>query len=778
VSAGEERPELDRAGRPKRADREWHRYRPAWSLETLALHPRHIVLAAFVAGLLAGPRSPAAVIGLVAALLVAAVAIRGGSPIAARVGVIAGVAAVAVLAGAVVAEARLAALDRTSLSPAPSATVRGFVVEAPRRRAWGVRVVAVRPSAGAGEGERVVVRAPPRVRWPAVAVGDEVVARGRLRGLHPHEGFERARTTHAVLEADAISATGRRRASPFDALRRRAERALDAGLDHETAALARGMVLGQDQALGDELREAFHVSGLAHLLAASGSNVMLLATLVLAIAAACGAMLRLRLAIALLAVAAYVPIAGAGASIQRAGIMGAAALVAGLAGRPAMRWYALLLAAVGTLLLNPRAVEDVGWQLSFAAVIAILAFHHRLRTALGARRVPGPLADATALTLVATAGTAPLMALHFEQLSLVSLPANLLAAPAVAPVMWLGTLAGALGSGLAPGLDAVAAFPLAYLAWLARTAADLPMASVPVRLDGAAQLIGAYAALGAIAYAPRILRAPHARRLTALAAAAALVIAAAAAPAPPQPPAGFTVSALDIGQGDAILVQHGAHAVLFDTGPPGGPVVERLRQQGVRRLDAVVLTHTSSDHEGGLTAVLDAVPVDMVVDGRQTRDEQSLDPGGERGETRFAHVPASMPKVVPAAGQTIRAGPMRLDVLWPPPGADRSGDANLTATVALVRDGGRSALLTADAESPVTRPLDLPQQVDVLKVAHHGSRDDGLALLLERVKPRVALISVGRNSYGHPAPETIDALEAVPDVRRTDRGGTQSVTLG
>jgi competence protein ComEC len=136
-----------------------------------------------------------------------------------------------------------------------------------------------------------------------------------------------------------------------------------------------------------------------------------------------------------------------------------------------------------------------------------------------------------------------------------------------------------------------------------------------------------------------------------------------------------------------------------------------------------------------------------------------------------------MPKVVPSAGQTIRAGPMRLDVLWPPPGADRSGDANLTAAVVLVRDGGHRALLTADAESPVTLPLDLPA-VDVLKVAHHGSRDDGLALLLERVKPRVALISVGHNGYGHPAPETIDALEAVPDVRRTDRGGTQSVTLG
>ena len=154
-----------------------------------------------------------------------------------------------------------------------------------------------------------------------------------------------------------------------------------------------------------------------------------------------GLPLRARLAVALALVALYVPLAGGGPSIQRAGVMGGAGLVAALAGRPASRWYALGLAAVVTLALNPRASGEVGWQLSFAAVVGLLALAPRWREGAAARRAcPGRSRDAGAVTAAATVATAPLMALHFQQVSLASLPANLAAAPAVAPVMWLGML--------------------------------------------------------------------------------------------------------------------------------------------------------------------------------------------------------------------------------------------------------------------------------------------------------------------------------------------------
>ena len=119
----------------------------------------------------------------------------------------------------------------------------------------------------------------------------------------------------------------------------------------------------------------------------------------------------------------------------------------------------------------------------------------------------------------------------------------------------------------------------------------------------------------------------------------------------------------------------------------------------------------------------------------------------------------------------IRAGPLSLTILWPPPGRSRAGDPNLTASVALAKDGGTTALLSADAESEVTLPLDLPD-VDVLKVAHHGSKDPSLPQLLEEITPEIAVIPVGQNTYGHPAPSTLDALRSVPEVRRTDEDGT------
>src|SRR5204862_1891346 len=142
---------------------------------------------------------------------------------------------------------------------------------------------------------------------------------------------------------------------------------LEHGLRSEDADLLRGMVLGEDERLDDDVRLDFRRSGLAHLLAVSGQNVVLLCILVLGASALVGVPLRARLTLALVLVAAYVPLAGGGPSIQRAGVMGAAALVAALAGRPASRWYAVGLAAAVTLALNPRSAADPGWHPSFAA---------------------------------------------------------------------------------------------------------------------------------------------------------------------------------------------------------------------------------------------------------------------------------------------------------------------------------------------------------------------------------------------------------------------------
>jgi len=464
-----------RAATPTRAAlQRTHAAGPA-ALDVLHAHPRHLVLAALVAGLLVGSHAAPPVV-LLCALAAGVLAAR--PPLALLV-------AIALLAGALGAQARLHALDRTLLPPRFGAmvTMQVVLLEQPRPVRFGHTALA-RLTAAPGSGERVMLRIGEDVAWPAVPTGAIVAVRGRLRALGPFERHYAVRGAHAAISLDAAAPTGARRAGPLgvvDAIRTRAERALSSGLPAPQAALLRGMTLGQDEALDERTREQFRVASLAHVLAASGQNVALLLALALPLLAWAGLGLRGRLIAALALIALYVPLAGAGPSIQRAGAMGAATTVAALAGRPASRWYALLLAAAVTLGCNPRASADVGWQLSFAAVVAIALLAPRIRHALVTRRMPEALADAMAMTTAATLGTAPLLALHFHQLSLVAIPANLLAGPAVGPITWLGMLAATLGQlspALATPLNALNAYLLAYVGAVAHLAASVPHASV------------------------------------------------------------------------------------------------------------------------------------------------------------------------------------------------------------------------------------------------------------------------------------------------------------
>jgi competence protein ComEC len=453
-----------------------------------------------------------------------------------------------------------------------------------------------------------------------------------------------------------------------------------------------------------------------------------------------------------------------------------------LAGRPARRWYALGLAAAVTLLLNPRSAADPGWQLSFAAVAALLAGAPAARKAL-ARRLPGPVADAAAVTAVATVGTAPLMALYFDQLSLASLPANLLAAPAIAPITWLGVLAAAaaqLAPALAAPFTALAAPLLVYVRWVAHATAALPLAAVPGWTLAPLTALAATAALAVRRAAVERARRAAAGRpwpvhpaglaaaVAALAIVGGVVTARAAAGRRAPAPGELVVSFLDVGQGDATLLQRDGTAVLVDTGPPDGPILARLREAHVRQLAALLLTHAQADHEGAAPAVLHAVPTRLVIDGGAgwaSRVQRALPRAVAADGAR---------EIVPRAGEVVSLGGIRLRILWPPPpDGPLTGDPNARAGVARAEVGAFSLLLTADAESDVTGPLDLAP-VTALKVAHHGSADPGLPALLARLRPRIAAIEVGRhNSYGHPAPSTVAELRAaVPTVVRTDRDGT------
>jgi competence protein ComEC len=551
---------------------------------------------------------------------------------------------------------------------------------------------------------------------------------------------------------------------------------------------------------------------------------MLLAALALPALMLAGLGLRARLAALVGLIALYVPLAGAGPSLQRAGVMGIAGICAMAASRPASRSYALLFAAAATLAWNPRSWTDPGWQLSFAAVAGILAIgvpmsrglrrmsedlvapratpergrprRDRAAAVLAVLRV---LADGVAITVSATLATAPLLAHHFGSIPLAGLLANLLALPAVAPAMWLGMLkiglgqAGAAGHALADALGAVAAVPVGYIASLAERCADLPGGQLGLPLDAPVALVIAYVALAAATvsaarvarpltthlpeHAARWRRLPRAHRL-ALATTAAVALLAAAAPAldGPDQPRRLTVRFLDVGQGDSTLIQHpDGTAVLFDGGPPEGGVARLLRKAGVERLALVVATHASRDHHGGLIDVMGRFPVAALLDGGDGTADPAFRALLREAQSRgIRRIPATAPLTLHLAG-----GALRISVLSPPPRPTGPApeDPNPRAAVALVTAGAFDLLLSADAESDALAPLDLPD-VDAMKVPHHGSSDPGLPELLEEIDPELAAIEVGPNTYGHPAPSTLNALEkAGVETYRTDRHGTVTLTI-
>jgi competence protein ComEC len=578
-----------------------------------------------------------------------------------------------------------------------------------------------------------------------------------------------------------------------DEIRQRAEAGLARDMPAREAELAHGFVLGEDEGIDARTEEDFRRAGLSHLLAVSGQNVTLLALLAMPLMAALGISLRERLVWVLGLIVVYVPLAGAGPSIQRAGVMGAVGVLATLSGRRASRLYALLLALGITLAIDPGVAADIGWQLSFAAVTGIFLLATPLRRAIAARLGPGAprraLAEGAAVTIAATLATAPLIAFHFETLSTTTLIANLLAMPAVAPAMWLGMAAAAASQ--VPGLPVeplnwLNAVLLGYVAQVAAWAGRPSWAQVDVHLT-LASLAATYAALAASVVASvrlerrrRLKRAaagqvspvfggkPAHRRLLLAAALGVAVVGlgwlGTGEGAPAAPLSGLRVEVLDVGQGDAILLQPaGAPAVLVDGGPPGDGLERKLEEAGVARLGAAIVSHDQSDHVGGVEELLGRLPIARLVYARL----------GRRPLAAASAVGAVPVRV--ARGGELRSGGLRLEVLWPPrelladpvPGTD----PNQLALVLLARWRDFTMLLTADAEA-ASVPLD-PGPVDVLKVAHHGSDDAGLAALLDRTAPQLAVISVGaENPYGHPTATTLATLAAHGvRVLRTDEEG-------
>ena len=753
-------------------------------------HAPLVVPAALVVGLAVGSRSAPVVPSVVLAvtfLCAAALAVR-----LRRVGLAMIVLALGLgAAGAGWASVRVAATAPPAVRAAGPGTVTLAIDAPPIPTSRGARATGVVQPAGdlrgIPPGARVLVDLRP---GPRPLVGQVVRVHGRLgpaaRGAAPdwwHAWVRRQRIS-ARLRANRWEAVGWRggAAGRRDALRRFAGSHVAAGLSGDRAALVRGMALGGGDGLSEPAAQAMRDSGLWHLLAVSGQNVAVIGIGVMAALGAAGMARRRRLGVAGVAMLVYCLACDGGASVMRAGLMGAVGLAADVRGGRRAPWNAVLVALAVMLILDPLAIGDPGLQLSFAAVVGLFAVTPPAAQWLRGY-MPGRIADLVAQSAGAGLATAPVLAAGFGAVSVVGLVSNLVAVPVAGPVVvvaLLGVIGDALWHPLGVLLSLVAALGASVVMLVARITASIPGAMQAVPAWGAVPLL-------ALAAAPPVLwwwlrrvppcgPLPRSRRRpvrgpafmaggAALAIAAGGVIPGCGAPGVAGGPG---LRMLDVGQGSAVALRTGGRVeVLVDAGPPGDPtpVAEALDRMGSTGVGVLILSHGAADHVGGAE--------DLIARGQVG---QVLLPDADRSSPALRRVErAARRRGVPVdwvdAGVQVSGGAWTATIIGPVDGGPE-GDANARSLVVHARAPGVDALLPADAESPALRGLVLPA-VDVLQVPHHGSADEGLPGVLARLRPEVALISVGAgNPFGHPRPGTLRSLGAAgARVVRTDRGG-------
>ena len=547
------------------------------------------------------------------------------------------------------------------------------------------------------------------------------------------------------------------------------------------AGLLPGLAVGDTSRLTADVEADFRAAGLTHLLAVSGANLAILSGAVLGLLRLLRADPRLAAGLSLVAMIAFVVLARPSPSVVRAAAMGAIVLLALALGRGRSAVPALAAAVLVLLLMDPALAVDAGFGLSVSATAALILLAPGWTEWLRSRGIPRWAAEALAVPTAAFVVTAPLVAGLSGQISMITVLANLLAVPAVAPATVLGVAAAVLSS-LGQPVAQVAAWAAGPAVWwlvlVGDRAADVPGATLPWP-DG----VGGGLLLGAVVMALLLFgRSPRFRALlAAVLLGLALVLVPSRVIEPGWPPADWSVVACDVGQGDALVLATGdpGWAVMVDTGPDDDAVDGCLDRLGVHGLALIVLSHLHADHIGGLAGAMRGRAVAGVAVGPVTEPHWALRTVAEQADA------AGAPLLSLRAGQRLRWIGLAVDVIGPANPAHwldpNDGTAVNDTSVVLRADtpAGR-VLLTGDIELAAQADLlgtgaDL--RADVLKMPHHGSRYTAPAFLAA-VRPRAVLVSVGAgNRYRHPDPGVLGRLKAAGAiVRRTDQAGDIAVT--
>ncbi len=607
--------------------------------------------------------------------------------------------------------------------------------------------------------------------WPTLVPGQHVAVAGTLavqdRGPLPSL-LVRARDPPLVITA-----------APWwyatAAMMRHALSGSAAELDQDARGLLPGLVVGDTSGITDALDADAKATGIAHLLAVSGSHFAILCGFVVIVLRRAGP--RIAAVGGAVTMMGLVVLVGPQPSVLRAAVMGGIGMLAILTGRTRTAVPALAAAVMVLLLVEPALSLSAGFTLSVLATAGLILMAPAWSQSLQQRGVPRGWADLIAIPVAAQVVTMPVIVLISGSISVVGVLANLVVAPVVAPALVLGVLCALIGPWwpAAAGMFAAATSPLLqWIAAVAHTLAGLPNATVP----WPASVVGGLGIAGLTVLLLILLRRRHFRwAFAAVVAGMVVVLIPVQFVRPGWPPPGWVLTACEVGQGDAMVLSTGLAntAVVIDTGPDPGLVDGCLQRLDVQVIPLLILTHLHADHVDGLPGVLDGRQVGAVAVG-----------AGREPAASWARVTAlaeqhGLPIVHVAPGARWTVGALTMTALGPQRefhGTD--SDPNNDSVVLMADHANERILMTGDIEREAQQALldaHVDLHADVLKVPHHGS-SKLLDRFVQAVSADVAVIGVGvGNDYGQPSPRALDTLAraGISTVLRTDTDGDVSV---
>ena len=576
--------------------------------------------------------------------------------------------------------------------------------------------------------------------------------------------------------------------------RRAMLRIIDETVGAEEGEFLKGLLIGERSGISQEMREAFVNSGVAHILAVSGSNVAVVAVFLFSLLEFFRLPRHFRMAIVATGLLFYMALTGNQPPVVRATIMALVILLAGCVQVRSNVYNALGVSALIILGIDARQLFDVGFQLSYAAVFSIIYLYPKANcwiAAVGDRtvwqRTTIWLLRVCAVSLVATLGTLPMTAIYFGRVSLIGILANLIVIPATSVSVILGfvsIIAGAASHWLAETYAAANVVLLHWTLVVTTIAGSVSWASLETLRFSPGDALPYYAVIALVFHADDARVARTLIILLLLTLDIRLVLPDIASTARQR--GTLRVSFIDVGEGDAVLLEcpQGAN-ILIDAGPRGWSfdagkrnVAPFLRRRAIEAIDMMIISHLHDDHLGGAPTILKEFGVKRVVDnGQPVRSPIANEYFRSRRE-RGCMVQISR------AGEILDVEPgIRLFVLHPGPGfiehdtLQQQSKLNSGSIVLKLQYGSTSFLFAGDAdleaEAELLRVYGSSLKANVLKAGHHGSITSSSQEFLDAVRPDHAVISVGRNNkFSHPSPVVVERFEFMHvHLIRTDDDG-------